>query len=110
VLIFRIDKWDNPEWKGIQIYELTDELVEILRAFNGWSQKSGKAVVINAIDDGKHGKGSIHHYSGAVDGDDEQDDPADLVDLYVWVRQRLKKKGYDVVKESTHIHVEHDPK
>jgi len=70
---------------------------------------TGKEIVITAILDGKHMKGS-RHYSG------------NAFDMRKWYlkKEQLNKfinalkislgKDYDVVNETTHIHIEYDPK
>ncbi len=72
--------------------------------------------MITSGSDGDHAAGSLHHAGLALDyrrwslrrdggGDVERDDAREAV-----TRLRERLPGFDVVLESTHIHVEYDPK
>lgn len=72
-------------------------------------EEIGKDCVVTSICDGQHSKNSLHYFGNAVDlrtrhlSDDEK----------IIVRDNFKSRlgaDYDVVLESTHLHVEYDPK
>lgn len=69
----------------------------------------GKECVVTSLCDGKHSRHSKHYEGNAVDfrtrhlTDDEK--------LSVVARfKQLLSKEYDIILESTHLHIEYDPK
>jgi hypothetical protein len=93
----------------VEIRRWTSEISEALQTADEWSQRNGKDVVVNSIDDGIHGNPSFHGWSVAIDFDDETDDHADLQSLYAWLNYRLSS-GWDVIDKGDHVHTEYDPK
>ena len=68
----------------------------------------GKEFVLTSVVDGTHSKRS-HHYKGmAFDCRTRHLSALDLVDLADTCQQRLGQ-DFQVVLESTHLHVEYDP-
>jgi len=70
-------------------------------------ERYGRELVVTSVSDGKHKEGSLHYRGLAFD-------------LRTWhirqpqtyaneLRERLGK-GWDVIVEKTHIHVEYDPR
>lgn len=106
---FRIDPWDNPDFKGVEIRRWTPQIAEALEIADEWSRIRSKTVIINSIDDSVHGSPSFHGFSLAIDFDDENDDHRDLASLYRWLAFRLPPQ-WDVLNKGNHIHTEYDPK
>lgn len=68
-----------------------------------------KEIVITAIFDGKHMKGSKHYEGNAFDMRTWIYTNEELSTLYINLAQNLGE-DYDVVLHKTHLHVEYDPK
>lgn len=74
-----------------------------------WSFRAGVDVEVNSVEDPAPGRvaGSLHAFGLAVDVDTVGDVDRDTAALGEWLRRRLPP-DYDVVLESTHVHVEFD--
>lgn len=85
----------------------------LLETANEWSKFFGRAVTVNAIDNGKHGKDgtvfTFHGLSMAWDFGIVGSLKPDFESLTNWLRMRLPYE-YEVLLESDHIHVEWDTK
>jgi len=64
---------------------------------------------ITSGNDSKHAKGSKHYSGDALDLRTRDMSPVDVQRWATSIRGRLGR-DYDVVIESDHLHVEHDPK
>lgn len=69
----------------------------------------GQKLVITSANDARHGPGTLHDNSRACDYRTRYFKPEDLPSI-AKALHRLLGADYDVVIESTHIHVEYDPK
>ena len=69
--------------------------------------KDGEAVITSCTE-GKHGRGSRHYVGLAFDGRTRNLDDEQKKTLRDMLKECLTDE-YDVVLESTHIHVEYDP-
>lgn len=92
---------------SVRVHGIKPEiLLSILIAERIWSTH-GADLVITSLIDGKHSLGSLHYVGMAVDLRRWQlDDPEQAV-------EELKAAlgpDYDVILESTHVHVEFQPK
>jgi len=94
---------------NVRIAQWTGAFEAIFLNSSMWSNRSGQGVVINSIDDGKHGTDTLHGLSLAVDLDTEGDDPKDLESLFQYLRRTMPAQ-YDVIFEGDHVHVEWDVK
>lgn len=70
---------------------------------------AGRDAIITAGTDGKHMVGSLHYRGRAVDLRTHDLTPAKRTELRDALARGLGR-GWDVVIEPTHIHVEYDPK
>lgn len=68
----------------------------------------GYDCTVTSITDGRHGVDSHHHIGWAFDLRSRDIPPSVRPHLVANLKSALP--GYDVVVESTHIHVEYDPK
>lgn len=81
----------------------------LIEADKIWRELGQELVVTSALD-GVHSAGSLHYYGRALDfrinyfTPEEADHAADML------RRALPGNKYDVVRETTHIHAEFDPK
>lgn len=82
-------------------------LLAIVIAENVYANNAQDFMVITSLTDGKHGAASLHYTGEAVD----LRLPTPLVKEQI-IKQLKSALGssYDVVLESDHIHIEHDPK
>jgi hypothetical protein len=79
-----------------------------------WAMNNCQEGVITSTYEGTHSVGSLHYQNRAFDMRLpvrllESEVISDLDDFVVGLRKKLGK-DFDVVKESTHIHIEYDPK
>lgn len=81
----------------------------VLHYASVWSLQTRIDVEINSANDSTHGAGSLHPRDLGWDLDTGGDKPDDLVKLARFLADRLPA-GYDVVRESDHVHVEFDMK
>jgi hypothetical protein len=93
----------------VRIVFFTEALARVFHLAACWSLIEGVGVVVNSVDDGKHGSGTLHGYSLAIDLDTEGDRPEHLPRLHGYMARNLDAP-YDVVLEATHVHVEYDTK
>jgi len=96
--------------KGVDIRFLRQEIVRYLPNIEGifHVRAPGIPLVITSGAEGKHGENSKHYRNGAVDIRKRQLNPAQLIKI----KNDLKKllgDDFDIVEESTHIHIEYDP-
>ena len=95
---------------GVGVGGLRPEIVLAIQVFYSCYSvldKDGEAVITSCTE-GKHMRGSRHYVGLAFDGRIrtlKEGQPEMLADM---LRECLTKE-YDVVLESTHIHVEYDP-
>ena len=74
-----------------------------------WEETGYQVLIVTSVNDGTHGKGSLHPLGCALDirkWNLREEHRPKVVSLLV---KRLGKE-YDVILESTHIHVEWQPK
>ena len=73
-------------------------------------ERFGNECTITSVNDSEHMKGSLHGLGLAFDVRTRDLLPGQDKIWFNQLRSRLGAAGYDVVLESTHIHVEYDPK
>lgn len=81
----------------------------VLHYASVWSLGARIDVEVNSANDSTHGANSLHPADLAWDLDTAGDRPEDLALLARYLANRLPP-GYDVVRESDHVHVEFDMK
>ena len=91
----------------VRIRRFRAPLGTIFDVASEWSVLARVDVEINAVDDGTHGRHTLHGHSLAVDLDTVNDHDNDLESLFHHLRVQLPS-GYDVVHEGDHVHVEWD--
>lgn len=79
----------------------------VLHYASVFSLRSGIDLEVNSANDSAHGASSLHPTDLAWDLDTVGDKPEDLVKLGRFLASHLPA-GYDVVRESDHVHVEFD--
>jgi hypothetical protein len=95
-----------------KLLEPSPEIESAILAANALSKAiAGKEIVVTALLDGKHMKGSKHYSGNAFDMRTQQGmySSEQINTLYENLKDNLGK-DYDVVLHPTHIHVEYDPK
>ena len=90
---------------GVKLPPMAKLLVDVHRAFS----QLGSPTTITAGEDGEHMENSKHYTGEALDFRTKYLSPTDKVYLRTLIRESLGK-DFDVVLESTHLHVEYDPK
>lgn len=65
---------------------------------------------VTSICDGQHSRTSLHYAGQAVDLDMVPQDERLMDQIAQEIRERLPVPFYDVIRETTHIHIEYQPK
>lgn len=93
---------------GVRLTGASSELVIGINVVHSVHVARGIAMTITSVTDGRHSSGSLHHCGRAFDcrtrhltADEANALAHDVVDAL--------GPEWDVVLESTHLHVEHDP-
>lgn len=95
--------------KGVKTAGMQPEIMLAICITKDVYLKHGRELVITSIMDGKHKEGSKHYIGQAFDtrtryfSNDDRDKVASEI-------AEALGDDYDVVIESTHLHIEHDPK
>lgn len=92
----------NPNFSKLQlgIFSILDEVFYTC---------AKRECIITSANDGKHMPTSFHYKDRALDLRDI-DLPANMITAVVRELIRKLPKGWQVIKESNHIHIEYDPK
>lgn len=103
--------------RGVDVSGITKECIAgMCVAAKAHISATGRIMVVTSVCDGKHMKGSKHYGGNAFDvrtwidyNSGVQMSPDTKHDIAVRLVKVLGK-DWDVVIESTHIHIEYDPK
>ena len=95
--------------EGVTIQGISNEMLFALQAIAPIIETYGVQFVITSCTDGEHSAKSLHYHGRAIDIRTRDFDPADIAVVALSMRRALGAE-FDVVVESTHIHVEFDPK
>jgi hypothetical protein len=87
---------------GVDISRLADQVRRALATIDRVFQKAGEEAVITSTYEGTHGPASLHYANRAIDL------RLPKADLIPELTHELGP-AFDVVRESTHIHIEYDP-
>lgn len=71
---------------------------------------SAPTMVVTSLVDGQHKQGSLHYVGRAADIRTHDFTEPEKQRVFQALRLLLDKRGFDVVLESDHIHMEYDPK
>jgi len=97
--------------KGVDAKDICPQIWFALGLCEGeMRQLAGVELVITSGRDGEHQKNSLHHVGCAVDIRIRRLTPAGKRRLCQHLKLLLDARGYDVVLESDHLHIEWDPK
>lgn len=91
---------------GLNI-KMRPALIALEKVYKRLGRSEG--VTITSGLDGVHSAGSLHYYGLAVDGRTHYFTEEEIDRAVAQLKNELGN-NYDVVKESTHIHIEYDPK
>lgn len=92
---------------GVDISRLSDPMRRGLNAIEAAHQAHGLEAIVTSTYEGTHSPGSLHYVNRAVD---LRLPPAAVRERVVLELRKQLGPAFDVVLESNHIHVEHDPK
>jgi hypothetical protein len=70
----------------------------------------GYDLVVTSLRDGQHSASSLHYSGNAVDLRTNTLNASQRQSVYQAIRAELYSRGYDVILESDHLHIEYDPK
>jgi len=94
---------------GVKVGGVSPELAIGLQIMDSVHRELfGKEITVTSICDGKHSIGSLHYRGEAADLRTRDLEPTSRHELAEALRQALGQ-DWDVVLESDHVHVEHDP-
>ena len=92
---------------GVDISRLNREIRRMLPAIdNIYRQETDTEAVITSTYEGTHSTNSLHYCNDAIDLRLPRSNQSGVVDAL----EMQTGKGFDVVEEQTHIHIEYDPK
>jgi len=91
---------------GVDISRLNREIRRALRIISDFFDYHDQEAVVTSTYEGDHSAGSLHYADDAVD---IRNPKPRIIDIIGELREKLGS-GFDIVKESDHIHVEYDPK
>ncbi len=94
---------------GVRLIGIRPELVIAVIAAERVYAVAGYDLTITACTDGKHSTGSLHYSGAAVDVRTRDVPAADVPTLAAQIRDCLGA-DFDVVIETDHLHIEHQPK
>lgn len=94
--------------KGASIQGLSLKMRYALIAADNIWQNLGQELVITSGTDGVHSASSLHYYGYALDFRTRYFNDTEKHTAYLRLCQALEDKGFQVIKEKSHIHVEYD--
>lgn len=94
---------------GVLLAHLTPQMVLAAVVVNQVYHERGLLCTITSGSDGTHSANSLHYSGNALDFRTRDVIHSDRAILAAEIKARLGE-NYDVVLESDHLHVEHDPK
>jgi hypothetical protein len=95
--------------KDVNAKGLQPEILLAILIAEGVYAKYGRELVITSLLDGQHMHNSLHYKGLAVDLRIHHLDKKEISYIVAYLKTRLGSQ-YDVVLETTHIHIEFDPK
>lgn len=95
--------------EGVTLHKIMPQTVLAINIAEGIYNIHGIEMVITSVSDGKHSINSLHYMGFAFDTRIREIPQATLNAIFNDIKTALGK-NYDVVLESTHIHIEYDPK
>lgn len=94
---------------GVSIKGLKPEILFAIMVTNEVYKSFGFELVITSIMDGKHSSGSFHYKGMAFDCRTSMLSGQQKIDIVRTLKDKMDE-SFDIVLESTHIHIEYDPK
>lgn len=93
---------------GVELLGLRPEtLIGVLAAYHAYTQ-AGYELILTSVTDGTHSRGS-RHYVGCAFDCRRRHVPDDVIHVIHGNIAEALGNQFDVVLESTHIHIEYDP-
>jgi hypothetical protein len=93
---------------GVRLRGMTPQaLLVVTIAAPIWEEYGVETLVITSGTDGKHSTGSYHHTGDGIDLRSRDIDDLVLPEI-VQALQKALGTSYDVIQETTHIHVEYE--
>lgn len=93
---------------GVNIRGVSNEITLAIIVANYIWQSLGQRLVVTSCIDGKHSRGSFHYSGNAIDLRTRYFEDKGQ-EATIRLKEALTDE-YDVVLESTHIHIEYQPK
>lgn len=95
--------------KGVRVLGIRPEACIIIQAAVPIYSHYGYECIVTSVVDGQHSHKSLHYMGCSVDFRTRHMDPDDIPSVVASLEEALPSEDYDVVQESTHIHVEFQP-
>lgn len=94
---------------GVVMWDMHPAIESVASTIDLVSKRvAGRPAIVTSARDGEHSANSLHYKGKAIDLR-TKDLQRGVASLYAAELQRILGSDYDVVLESTHIHVEYDP-
>jgi len=94
---------------GVIIQGVRPELLVAIQVADVVYTQAGHELLITSLLDGQHSRNSLHYTGCAVDIGVRGLDAAEINDIVLALKKRLTR-DFDVIVESTHIHIEYQPR
>ena len=95
--------------KGVKMTGMSVPILLAINIANEVYKKNYQELVVTELTGGQHGRSSLHYVGNAVDIRTRDISSVALTRIAAQLVEALGE-NYDVVKESTHIHIEYQPK
>lgn len=94
---------------GARVDGIRPPIMLAIRTAQAAFRHEGEDTIITSVTDGDHHAGSLHHTGAAVDLRTRHVTARQLERIVKKIREALTD-SFDVVPESTHLHLEYDPR
>jgi hypothetical protein len=94
---------------GVNPTGIKEEILLALLLIQPLFTRRGYSMVITSLLDGQHSRGSLHYKGLAVDLRRRHLSEEHVKEIFEEMKESLGSR-YDVVLESSHYHIEYDPK
>ena len=96
--------------RDVEVEGVKPQIYYAIGIVEAFYRSQGLRCIVTSLVDGKHSEGSLHYKGLAVDIRTNNIPNDLLLQLARQLHSALKPKGFDIVLEKTHLHIEWDEK